>query len=281
MQIFERKEQLQNYLNLNRANDVSIGFVPTMGALHKGHLSLVNKSIKENDLTVVSIFVNPTQFNNKEDFEKYPNLLEKDIALLKKINCDVVFTPSVSEMYGEYKTSESFNFGGIENEMEGAFRRGHFDGVGTIVKRLFDIVNPNKAYFGEKDFQQLQVIKKLVELESLKIQVIGCPIERESNGLAMSSRNERLTKQQKEDAGFIFQTLSKVKKNYSVSHEKQQEWVYNQFKNHPSLKLEYFLIADEQTLKPINERNNNKKPRAFIAVFLNSVRLIDNLALYT
>lgn len=280
MQTFKQKDLLQKYLTSFDNKNKTIGFVPTMGALHQGHLSLVTNSKNENDITVVSIFVNPTQFDNKQDLETYPNTLNEDLILLKKINCDVVFIPDSFEMYGNSLVSEHFDFGGIENEMEGAFRKGHFNGVGTIVKRLFEIVKPNKAYFGEKDFQQLQIIKKLVETEHLSVSIIGCPIHRETNGLAMSSRNKRLSIDQRNEAGFIFNILSEVKKSYdSSSIEHQLVWVKEQFKNHPSLELEYFTIADEITLKPIRQKKQGQKARAFVAAFLNSVRLIDNMAL--
>jgi len=198
MKVFNKVNELENQLNLIN-NEQTIGFVPTMGALHKGHLSLIKKAKKENDIVVVSIFINPTQFDNSEDLKKYPKTLDKDLELLKSVNCDYVFTPNVSEVYQDDISANSFDFGGIENEMEGKFRKGHFDGVGTIVKRLFEIVKPNKAYFGEKDFQQLQIIKKLTEIENLPIEIIGCKIFREKDGLAMSSRNTRLTKEQREE----------------------------------------------------------------------------------
>ena len=209
MRVFETILSLQKEITSLKKNN-SIGFVPTMGALHKGHLSLIKQAKLENNIVVVSIFVNPTQFDNKADLDKYPSTLENDLKLLKKVHCDLVFVPSVKEIYSEYIQSESFNFGGIENEMEGKFRDGHFNGVGTIVKRLFTIVKPNNAYFGEKDFQQLQIIKKLVEIEKLPIEIIGCKIFRENDGLAMSSRNTRLEPAYRDVAPFIFKTLKKI-----------------------------------------------------------------------
>ncbi len=281
MQIFREKELLQNYLSDFHSNENSIGFVPTMGALHHGHLSLVSSSQQENKVTVVSIFVNPTQFDNAEDLEKYPNTLENDLFLLQQIKCDVVFVPNASEMYEDGLISEHFDFGGIESQMEGAFRKGHFDGVGTIVKRFFEIIKPTKAYFGEKDFQQLQIIKKLVDIENLPTQVIGCPIYREKNGLAMSSRNKRLTKEQQEGASLIYKTLQLAKENYSNKTISDiNDLIQKEFLNHSLLTLEYFTIADEKTLESIDKKDESKSPRAFIAAFLNSVRLIDNLALY-
>ncbi len=279
MNIFKTKKALQTHLDTYKQTH-RIGFVPTMGALHKGHLSLIKKAKEENDLVVVSIFVNPTQFDNQEDLIKYPKTLQKDIDLLKTVNCDVVFTPDVSEIYNNQIVSESFNFGGIENEMEGKFRKGHFDGVGTIVKRLFEIVQPHKAYFGEKDFQQLQIIKKLVEITNLPIEIIPCAIFREDDGLAMSSRNTRLTKEQREAAPFIYKTLKKAKKKFGIKNaEKVTKWVQKKFKKHPVLELEYFVIADENSLKQIDKKDKNNQPRAFIAVYAGDIRLIDNLAM--
>jgi pantoate--beta-alanine ligase len=278
MEVFDTKTELQNQIDKHK-NSKSIAFIPTMGALHKGHLSLINRAKKENDLVVVSIFVNPTQFDNKNDLLKYPKTLKKDLDLLKTVNCDIVFTPTVSEIYANNINSESFDFGGIENEMEGKFRKGHFDGVGTIVKRLFEIVKPNTAYFGEKDFQQLQIIKKLVEIINLPVKVIGCDIFREKDGLAMSSRNTRLTKEQREAAPFIYKILKKAKKKFGTKNVKEvTKWVKKKFEKHPVLKLEYFIIADENSLKEINKKEEQIKPRAFIAVYAGDIRLIDNLS---
>lgn len=279
MNIFKTKNELQTHLKKHKQTK-NIGFVPTMGALHQGHLSLIKKAKEENDLVVVSVFVNPTQFDNQEDLIKYPKNLEKDIALLKTVNCDVLFTPDVSEIYNTQITADSFNFGGIESEMEGKFRKGHFDGVGAIVKRLFEIVQPNKAYFGEKDFQQLQIIKKLVAITKLPVTIIPCAIFREEDGLAMSSRNIRLTEEQRKAAPFIYKTLKKAKKKFGTKNaEEVTKWVQKKFKKHPVLELEYFVIADEKSLKQITEKDKNNQARAFIAVYAGNIRLIDNLAL--
>ena len=202
MQIFDRKTALMDYLSSIKTTNSSIGFVPTMGALHEGHQSLMTQSTKENDITVVSIFVNPTQFNNPEDLEKYPRTLEADTQKISQINPNIIiFAPTVDEMYEGKTLSQSFDFDGLENKMEGKFRPGHFDGVGTIVKLLFEIVQPTRGYFGEKDFQQVQIVKKMVEKNHLPVTIVVCPILRETNGLAMSSRNERLTLQEREEAG--------------------------------------------------------------------------------
>ncbi len=280
MRVFKTKKELKRHISALLSQKNKIGFVPTMGALHKGHLSLVDMSKKENDFTIVSIFVNPTQFDKKEDLEKYPRTTTQDLSLLEQINCDAVFLPSVEEIYDEDVSSQAFDFDGLENEMEGKFRDGHFDGVGTIVKAFFEIVTPTNAYFGEKDFQQLQIIKKMVEKAQLDVQVIGCPIFREANGLAMSSRNERLTAAQRNEGSMIYETLKSVNKkiaNYSLSDI--HSWVTSEFEKHPLFELEYFVVADEATLKEVKNISPGKSYRAFIAVYADSIRLIDNLSL--
>ncbi|MDE0536088.1 pantoate--beta-alanine ligase [Tenacibaculum sp. L6] len=280
MKIFTRKSELKEFLSTQKKDEKSIGFVPTMGALHQGHLSLIKRAKKKHDLAVVSVFVNPTQFDNKEDLAKYPKTYDNDVALLESVNCDVLFFPSVEEIYAENVVSEKFDFDGLEHQMEGKFRDGHFDGVGTIVKTLFEIVEPNTAYFGKKDFQQLQIIKKLVEKYELPVIVKGRPIFREEDGLAMSSRNTRLTKEYREAAPFIYKTLKKAKKKFgSKSPEELTKWVEKQFKKHPLLELEYFTIADEKTLQTATKKEANTKYRAFIAVFAGDIRLIDNIRL--
>lgn len=265
-----------------KVQNKSLGFVPTMGALHNGHLSLVSKALNENDEVVVSVFVNPTQFNKKEDLEKYPRDLECDINLLKTLsnNNIIIYTPSINDIYGTNIKALKFDFDGLENEMEGKFRPGHFDGVGTVVKRLFEIVKPDTAYFGEKDFQQLQIIKKLVEKLQLSVKVIGCEIYREENGLALSSRNERLKSKQKKAASAIFKTLKSAREKFKKQSAKTTtNWVIKEFAKHKLLELEYFIIADVKTLKEIKRKSSKKTYRAFIAVYADTVRLIDNIAL--
>lgn len=280
MKIFEKKSDLKKYLSTFKNNGSSIGFVPTMGALHEGHLSLIKKAKQNNEITTVSIFVNPTQFDNKEDLVKYPKTIENDIKLLESVDCDILFSPSVEEIYAENITSNKFDFDGLEHKMEGKFRDGHFDGVGTIVKTLFEIVKPDNAYFGKKDFQQLQIIKKMVEKHKMPLKIVGCDIFREKDGLAMSSRNARLTKEYRKAAPFIYKTLKKAKKKFGTkSAKKVTKWVEKKFKKHPILELEYFTIADEATLEIINKKEANKKYRAFIAVFAGEIRLIDNVRL--
>ena len=281
MLIFNRQEELKNHLKSVSGPNTTIGFVPTMGALHKGHLSLIKNSLTDNQITIVSIFVNPTQFNNAEDLEKYPRTLEIDTEKIEAVSKEVIiFAPSVEDIYQGNTVSASFNFDGLENQMEGAYRPGHFDGVGTIVKRLFEIANPTNAYFGEKDFQQLQIVKKMVKKHNLSVNVIGCPIFREENGLAMSSRNERLSLKAREDAALIYKTLKTAKEKFGTNSAKEvTEYVENVFKQNAEFKLEYFEIADEEELISSAENKKDKKYRAFIAVFINNIRLIDNIAL--
>ena len=282
MKIFNNKTELSHYIDGLKAGGKSIGLVPTMGALHKGHLSLVNRGLSDNDLVVVSIFVNPTQFDNKEDLVKYPRTLDADVSLLKTVSntAIIVYAPTVEDIYSDKVQSQSFSFDGLEHEMEGAFRDGHFDGVGTIVKRLFEIVKPHRAYFGKKDFQQLQIIKKLVELYDIPVEIIGCAIHRAKDGLAMSSRNTRLSTEHRKAAPFIYKTLKSAKIKFGTkSAKKVTEWVEKQFKKQPLLELEYFIIADTETLKPVKRKSTKKTYRAFIAVYAGDIRLIDNIAL--
>jgi pantoate--beta-alanine ligase len=273
-------EELRSHLS-NLDTQASLALVPTMGALHQGHLALFQKAVDENAVTVVSIFVNPTQFNNVEDLDKYPRTLEADSALIKTISDEIViFVPSISEVYPKGQNSKSYDFQGLERVMEGTFREGHFDGVGTVVEKLLNLVKPDRAYFGEKDFQQLQIIRRLVELKKIPVEIIGCPIVREASGLARSSRNERLSKALRKEASFIFKTLNSVKKKFGTKNaQKVIDWAKQQFERHPDLKLEYIIIAETDTLKPIKEKRPNTKYRVFTAVYAGEVRLIDNIAL--
>lgn len=280
MNVFNNKVDLNNFINNNSSLNPTIGFVPTMGALHNGHLSLLKKSTENNSLTVISIFVNPTQFNNQEDLAKYPRTLDNDVDKIKSVSDKIiVYAPTVDDIYEGNTKSNHYDFDGLEHQMEGKFRPGHFDGVGTVVKRLFEIVNPTNAYFGEKDFQQLQIVKKLVEKEHLPVNIIGCPVFRESNGLAMSSRNERLTSEEKAKADIIFKTINKAKTLFGTKSAKEvSEFVSKTFKNNQTFELEYFEIADEATLLPCIRKSKNKKYRGFIAVFVNKIRLIDTIS---
>lgn len=281
MQIYREKDALQSVILGLKQEEKSIGFVPTMGALHEGHLSLVKQAAFACDAVIVSIFINPTQFNNPEDLENYPRTLDTDISLLKELDLDlIIFVPIASELYGEKVEANHFIFDGLEHEMEGKYRPGHFDGVGTIVKKLFEIVQPDKAFFGEKDYQQLQIIKTLTRKAGLPVEVIGCPINREPNGLARSSRNERLNAQVRNDASFIYETLLKVKEKFGTESAKNiTDWVLKEFEHHPFLRLEYFEIADVNSLKTTKEKQPEFLYRAFIAVYAGEVRLIDNIAL--
>lgn len=283
VQIIHSKNHLQEQLLPLRKDGQTIGLVPTMGALHAGHLSLIETSLKSCDKVVISIFVNPTQFNNSSDLETYPRNLENDVQLLEKHYPDcIVFAPSVEEVYPDGLKTEHFNFGAIAKQMEGKYRDGHFDGVGSVLKKLFDMVKPHKAFFGEKDYQQLMIVKKLVNLTQQPVEIIGCPINREDNGLAKSSRNKRLTEEEQEQASFIYASLLKAKKEFGTKNaEYIKAWVEKSFKEHPLLELEYFEISEAETLLPINGQENkiDKKYRAFIAAYANQVRLIDNIAL--
>ena len=281
MLVFNKKSDLSAFLSPLINQNKSIGFVPTMGALHKGHLSLLEKSLSENDVTVMSIFVNPTQFNNAEDLDKYPRTLDRDVEIMKELsNNIIVYAPEVEDIYEGNTVSESFDYDGLENQMEGKHRPGHFDGVGTIVKRLFEIIQPNKAYFGEKDFQQLQIVKKLVSKNKIPVEVIGCPIHREESGLAMSSRNERLSTKAREKSAVIFKILNEAKDFFQKnSPEATILFVENEFKKFPEFELEYFEIAEEASLLPISKKETDKKYRGFIAIFIENIRLIDNISL--
>lgn len=281
MQVFKEKGALKEAIAKAKSERKSIGLVPTMGALHDGHLSLVENAEKACDQVVVSIFVNPTQFNDIKDLEKYPRSLEQDIQLLESAHKNLwIFAPTPQELYGKKVASQHFDFEGLEKVMEGRYRAGHFDGVGTVVKLLFEAITPEKAFFGEKDFQQLQIIKKLTEIFSLPVKVVGCPILRETNGLARSSRNELLSPLQREKASFIYKTLQEARELFGTkSAEYITQWVKKQFENCPLFKLEYFEIADSRTLRKINRKTKGRQYRAFIAAYAGDVRLIDNVAL--
>ena len=279
MKVLKSKKTLIDYVERQREMGKKIGFAPTMGALHQGHLSLYKAAKKENDEVISSIFVNPTQFNNPDDFQKYPKTLEKDLELLEKAGVDAVYVPNVEEMYPDGLNSKKYDFDGLENEMEGKYRPGHFDGVGTIVEELFRQVQPHNAYFGEKDYQQLAIIKKMVEKTKLPVKIHGVPTLREEDGLAMSSRNVRLTETQRKEATIIYETLEKVKEWFKViSLEEIKQKVTDIFRN-SNFELEYFVIADEKTLKETDFFYKDKNYRAFIVAYAGDVRLIDNMHL--
>ncbi len=279
--IYHQQKILREELHSYTQKKQSVGFVPTMGALHEGHISLVQKALEENDAVVVSIFVNPTQFDNASDLEKYPRTLTADAELLKKLERTIyIYAPNTEDLYGSQVISKKYNFGGLEHAMEGKYRSGHFDGVGTVLNLLFRAIEPTRAYFGEKDFQQLQVVKRLVTIEKLPVDIIGCPILREDHGLAMSSRNKRLTKTQFKEADHIYKTLKKVQSLFTEqSIPKLQSLVEKSFDEDPHLELEYFEIASTKTLKTAQRKRKGNEYRAFIAAYAGEIRLIDNMEL--
>jgi len=279
MEIYKTISEIKEALNLLKSKGLKIGFVPTMGALHIGHISLIKKSFETNEITVCSIFVNPTQFNNPEDLKKYPRTLEQDIKQLEAINCSILFLPDEQEMYPE-KDNRIFDFDGIDSIMEGKFRPGHFNGVAQIVSKLFEIVRPNKAYFGIKDFQQLAIVNILNEkyLKHLKIQIVACEIIRELDGLAMSSRNVRLNSVERQNAAKISYILFRAKLyTDNMNIEELKIWVANEISKVPDLKLEYFEIVNSETHEIIENWLDAYNYRACIAVNVGQVRLIDNI----
>ncbi|QHN64575.1 pantoate--beta-alanine ligase [Bergeyella cardium] len=282
MEILNNRESLKGYINAQKEQGKSIGFAPTMGALHSGHLSLYEHARKDNDIVISSIFVNPTQFNNPEDLEKYPRTIDKDINLLKEHGfVDAVYIPTINDIYPNGAQSKQYDFGGLESEMEGKFRPGHFDGVGTVVEELLRQVQPNRAYFGEKDFQQLAIIKKLIEITGLPVEIYGIPIVREENGLALSSRNQRLSPERRAEAKLIYETLTKANEDFKAGKNPSEirRAVAQTFDNIKDYTLEYISIADEETLREAHEFLPSKSYRAFIVVVVDGVRLIDNLHL--
>ncbi len=278
MEVFEKISDVQSYVAQKRSNGLTVGFVPTMGALHAGHISLVERSVAENNLTIVSIFVNPIQFNNPDDLAKYPRELEKDLAMLEKAGVDAVFVPDTKEMYPK-PVNRHYEFGSLAEVMEGAYRPGHFNGVAIVVHKLFDIVTPHKAYFGEKDYQQLMIIKAMVNNLQLPVEIIACPISRESDGLAMSSRNARLSDEMRLAAPFIYQQLQiAAQKAPELTAENLVRFIVDSFEDQESLNLEYFVVADGDTLQPV-KGFITPNAHGFIAVFAGDIRLIDNIRL--
>lgn len=279
MQVFYTVDSLQNALLSERQAGKNIGFVPTMGALHQGHLNLVNKAQKQNDIVVVSIFVNPTQFSNSSDLENYPRLPEADVLLLEKAQVTYAFLPTEAEVYPVKTTTEHFNFNGLDTKMEGAHRPGHFDAVATVVKRLFDIVKPQKAYFGEKDYQQLLIIKSLVKQLILPIDIIAVPTLRSKNGLALSSRNERLSENQKKEALIIVQTMIWAQQQYNLQPFATILSEIEKRFSLSGLELQYAQIVGAESLTTLEPHLEKEPARIFIAAFAGEVRLIDNLSL--
>lgn len=277
MKVINSIQELQSELSNYKKKQQSVGFVPTMGALHDGHASLMKKSSAENGVTVASIFVNPTQFNDQNDLLKYPRTLEADCVLLEACGVDIVFAPEVSEMYPEVDTRQ-FDYAPLDTVMEGAHRPGHFNGVCQIVSKLFDAVTPDKAYFGEKDYQQLAIIRKMVQELKYPIEIVGCPIVRENDGLAMSSRNARLSDEERKNALNISKTLFKsctFANDHSVNETKTM--VENAIKDAVGLELEYFEIVDGDTLQNVANWDDANSIMGCITVFCGDVRLIDNI----
>jgi len=281
MTIFNTRKEVSAFIKDSITKSKTIGYIPTMGALHQGHASLIQQSILENNITFVSVFVNPTQFDNTTDLDKYPRTLESDVKLIKEIDSNIIiFAPTAKELYEGNIASKSYSFDGLEHEMEGKHRTGHFDGVGTVLDLFFTLIKPTNAYFGEKDFQQLQIVKKLSSKYNLGVNIIGCKIFREDSGLAMSSRNERLSVNAKKEAAFINKTLLAAKKQFDTkSAIKVEEWVIKQFSKNKQFDLEYVSIANIKTLKPVKRKSKKQQYRIFIAAFIDNIRLIDNIAL--
>ena len=280
MKVFNFIVDIQRFIEEKHNLGLKVGFVPTMGALHDGHLSLINRAKKENDIVVCSVFVNPIQFNNPADLEKYPRTPEKDIEKLQCAGCDAVFMPSAEEMYPE-KVEDHYDFGDLERVMEGACRPGHFNGVAIVVRKLFEIVTPNRAYFGEKDFQQLAIINKMVKDLNINVENVPCPIVRENDGLAMSSRNVRLNETERAIAPKIFATLNDaVSKKDSMSPAEMKSYTLAKYAEINEFDVEYVEITDEINLKSIENWNECEHARIFVALQLGPVRLIDNVRIF-
>ncbi len=275
--IVDKVADLKKIIQNLKHEGKSIGFVPTMGALHKGHISLVERCVADNDITVVSIFVNPTQFNDKNDLKNYPRMPERDIPMLEAAGVDIVFMPTEQEIYPEPDT-RVFDFGMLDKVMEGKFRPGHFNGVAQVVSKLFDIVAPHRAYFGQKDYQQLAIIRAMVRMLGYTIEIVGCPIVREPDGLAMSSRNLLLSPEHRKSAPLIHKTLAEARnKTHELSVKEMILWVVNQVNADPNLKVEYFELADANTLLPVESWDHPNGIIGCIAVWAGNIRLIDNM----
>lgn len=278
MKVVKTISDLKSLISGYKQENKTVGLVPTMGALHAGHKSLVDRARKENDIVVVSVFVNPTQFNNQQDLATYPRTEERDCALLEAAGCDVVFMPAVEEVYPE-PDNRQFDLGAVAEVMEGAHRPGHFNGVAQIVSKLFSFVEPDRAYFGEKDFQQIAVIRKMVQLEGFKLQIVACPIKREDDGLALSSRNVRLTAEQRQLAPNIYRVL-KESCNFAKSHTvaETEKFVVDSLNALPQMEVEYYSIVDALTMQPVSDWADADSITGCITVYCGEVRLIDNIA---
>lgn len=276
MLVFKKITELQELLSTYQLQGKTIGFVPTMGALHQGHISLIDVSKKQTDITICSIFVNPTQFNNKEDLTSYPRTPEKDIQLLESVNCDILYMPEKSDVYPEDIT-RNFQFGYLDTILEGAKRPGHFNGVGQVVSIFLEGIKPHKAFFGSKDYQQVMVVKNLVTQLQLPVEIIACPILREPDGLAMSSRNTRLSEEERKTAAFIPKIMNEAKllvAQKGITYAKL--FVDEQIAKHPLMKLEYYEVCDADTLEILCNTHSSQKMVSLIALFVGNIRLIDN-----
>ena len=278
MYYFKTSKEILDFLN---KTNKSIGLVPTMGALHAGHESLIKKALIENEIVIVSIFVNPTQFDNKDDLINYPRNLESDVEKIKKLDSKIIiYSPLIKDLYFDNISVKDFNFGFIGNELEGHFRKNHFNSVATIVEKLFNLFKPNRAYFGEKDYQQILIINNLILKSNLNVELTSCPTVRDPDGLALSSRNDLLSKKERKIAPIIYKTLLNVKNK--IKNEQIESVIFkieNEFESTPSLKLEYLEIREALSLKPVKKINKEKKYRAFISARIGKIRLIDNIEL--
>lgn len=278
MYYFKTSKEILDFLNKTTK---SIGLVPTMGALHAGHESLIKKALIENEIVIVSIFVNPTQFDNKDDLINYPRNLESDVKKIKKLDSKIIiYSPLIKDLYVDNISVKDFNFGFIGNELEGHFRKNHFNSVATIVEKLFNLFKPNRAYFGEKDYQQILIINNLILKSNLNVELTSCPTVRDPDGLALSSRNDLLSKKERKIAPIIYKTLLNVKNK--IKNEQIESVIFkikNEFESTPSLKLEYLEIREALSLKPVKKINKEKKYRAFISARIGKIRLIDNIEL--
>ena len=278
MQNFTTKTELSSYLS-KITNEKTIGFIPTMGALHRGHLSLIEESKKKCDITICSIFVNPTQFNNVNDLVNYPKTRDADLEKLKKLTCDIVYAPAIEDLYEKKEKAKEFDFGSLTTSMEGEFRTGHFTGMATIVEKLFNIIQPTIAFFGQKDLQQLQIVKALVKQMKSTIKIEGIPTIREENGLAKSSRNKLLSENAKKEAALIYSCLHYSKNNKKKGIPYLKHYITHQFEQHKNLKLEYAEVVSLNTMQPIENWQSENKNAICIAAYHSGVRLIDNIIL--
>ncbi len=278
MIIFNERKKLTPYIKTLKSQQKTIGFIPTMGALHQGHISLVKASIAQNDYTIVSIFVNPTQFNNPEDLQKYPRTESEDVQLLTDYGCDFVYLPSTEDLYQPGEEAKKYDFNGLDLVMEGQFRPGHFDGVATIVSKLIKAVDPSRIYFGEKDFQQIRIVQEMAKQEGLDVEIVPMPIHRAENGLALSSRNTRLTPKNLDLSPQLYAILQQAvqQKKQGQNPAQVKQFVEQAIENSP-FELEYFEITDEENLNTLHVFSDNIPARGFLAIYAGDIRLIDNI----